>query len=92
MIIEFARIFDDRFSKLSDDLQSKCRTALSVFIDCYTSRKFPKGLRVHKCGAFLSLSLTMKHRVFLFPIAGGIKFVFVGDHVDMEKYLKKGRG
>lgn len=91
MTVEFTRGFDERFARLAPDLQAKCRDAISAFLDCYASRRFPKGLRVHKCGPFISLSVSMKHRIFVFPVAGGVKFVFVGDHADMEKYLKKGR-
>ena len=58
-------------------------------MDGYLTRQFPKGLRMHKCGPFLSLSVTMSHRVFVLPISGGIKFVFVGNHEDAERYLKR---
>lgn len=88
MIIEFTKSFDSGFQKLSVELQKKCRVIIAEFLDCYTDKRFPKSLRVHKCGPFLSLSITMKHRIFVSPIKDGMRFVFVGDHVSMERYLK----
>ena len=88
MNVEFTKSFDSQFSHLSEDLQLKARSAIERFIDCYQSRRFPKGLRVHKCGPFVSISVTMKHRIFITPIPGGIKFVFVGDHTNADRYLK----
>ena len=89
MIIEFTKSFDSQFKNFDEELRLKTRQTIERFIDCYQSRQFPKGLRVHKCGPFLSLSITMKHRIFVRPISGGIKFVFVGDHAEAERYLKK---
>jgi len=63
--------------------------AVETFIDCYLTRQFPKGLRAHKCGPFLSLSVSMNYRIFILPIVGGIKFVFIGDHEDADRYLKR---
>ena len=89
MIVEFAKSFDDRYQALPQALQTKCRAAIEEFLNAYQSQKFPKGLRVHKCGPFLSVSFTMRHRIFVYPIRGGIKFAFVGDHQEMERYLKR---
>ena len=88
MIVEFTRSFDANFTKFPPELQKKSRSTVEIFIDCYLKRQFPKGLRVHKCGPFLSLSVTMKYRIFVLPIPDGIRFVFIGDHVDAERYLK----
>lgn len=90
MIVEFTRSFDRNFEKLPIDLQIKTRRAVETFIDCYTARHFPKGLRVHKCGPFVSISISIRHRIFILPIPGGIKFVFVGDHADADRYLRRG--
>jgi len=89
LIIEFTKSFDREFAGLSPDLQTKSRQTIEKFINCYTSKQFPKGLRVHKCGPFLSLSVSMSRRIFVSPIPGGIKFVFVGDHEDADRYLKQ---
>ena len=90
MIVEFTRSFDKGFSRLPGDLQLKSKETIQNFIDCYADRHFPKGLRAHRCGPFLSLSMTMNHRILVLPIEGGIKFVFIGDHKDAENYLKRG--
>ena len=87
MIVEFTKSFDDQFKDLTQELQVKARQTVEQFIDCYTTKRFPKGLRVHKCGPFLSLSMSMKHRIFVLPISDGIKFVFVGDHKEADRYL-----
>ena len=89
MIIEYARSFDQNFAKHSVELQAKARQTVAMFIDCYAAKHFPKGLRVHKCGPFISISFTMKHRIFVLPIPDGIKFVFIGDHEDADRYLGK---
>ena len=89
MIVEFAKSFDTNFYRLSRELQIKARQTVSRFINCYQHRRFPKALRVHKCGPFLSLSISMSHRIFVLPITGGVKFVFVGDHDDADRYLTK---
>ena len=88
MNIEFTKTFDEGYRKLAPTLQLKSRKAIDNFIRSYESHRFPKGLRIHKCGPFLSISVTMKHRVFAYPIAGGIRFVFIGDHEDADRYLK----
>ena len=88
MTVEYTKSFDRQFGGLPDDLQSQTREVIATFLDYYASRQFPKSLRAHKCGRFLSLSVTMNYRVFLLPIRGGIKFVFVGNHRDAEGYLK----
>lgn len=89
MIVEYTRSFDKNFSNLPADIQIKSREVIKIFIDCYASQQFPKSLRIHKCGPFVSISITMRYRIFLLPIDNGIKFVFVGDHKDAEDYLKK---
>ena len=89
MNVEFTKSFDSQFSSLSEDLQSKAQNAIERFIDCYQSRQFPKGLRVHKCGPFVSLSITMNYRIFILPIQKGIQFVFIGDHQDADRYLRR---
>ena len=87
MIIEFTKSFDEGYQSLPPTLQLKSRQAIDSFICSYESRQFPKGLRIHKCGPFLSISVTMKHHIFVFPIMGGIRFVFIGDHEDADRYL-----
>ena len=89
MIVEFTKSFDRQYAGLSEDLQRETKELVSFFLDYYASRQFPKSLRVHKCGRFLSLSISMNYRVFVLPIQGGVKFVFVGNHRDAENYLKK---
>ena len=89
MIVEFTKSFDRQYTGLSEDLQRETKELVSFFLDYYASRQFPKSLRVHKCGRFLSLSISMNYRVFVLPIQGGVKFVFVGNHRDAENYLKK---
>ena len=88
MTVEFTKSFNRQFGKLSDDLQSETQEIIGTFLDYYASRQFPKSLRVHKCGHFLSLSVTMNYRVFALPVRGGVKLVFVGNHRDAEDYLK----
>lgn len=88
MNIEFTKGFDRGYKSLSPTLQLKGKEAIDQFIHSYESHRFPKGLRIHKCGPFLSISVTMKHRIFAFPIPGGIRFVFIGDHDDADRYLK----
>ena len=88
MNIEFTKSFDEGYQSLSPAFQEKSRKTIDSFIQAYESRRFPKGLRIHKCGPFLSISVTMKHRIFAFPLAGGIRFVFIGDHEDADHYLK----
>ena len=88
MIVEFTRSFDKNFEKLPTDIQLKSRQIIETFIDCYASRQFPKSLRVHKCGPFLSLSVSIRHRIFVMPITSGVKFIFIGDHEDADNYLK----
>ena len=89
MIVEFTRSFDRNFSKLPRVLQKEIKSVAGEFLDCYTHRQFPKSLRAHKCGPFISLSVSMNHRIFVSPIVGGVRFVFVGDHKDADNYLKK---
>ena len=89
MIVEFTRSFDRNFSKLPIALQKEAKGVVGEFLDCYTHRQFPKSLRMHKCGPFVSLSVSMSYRIFVSPTAGGVKFVFVGDHKDADDYLKK---
>ena len=89
MNIEFTQSFDEGYAGLPQTLQLKGGKPIDRFINSYEPRRFPKGLRIHKCGPFLSVSVTMKHRVLAHPIAGGIRFVFIGDHEDADRYLKK---
>ncbi len=89
MIVEYSRNFDKKYERLSKELQSDVDELIAFFLDYYASKQFPKNLRVHKCHRFLSLSLTMNYRVFVLPIFGGVKFVFVGDPDDAVQYLKK---
>ncbi|OGW83577.1 MAG: hypothetical protein A3C47_07305 [Omnitrophica bacterium RIFCSPHIGHO2_02_FULL_51_18] len=89
MIIEYTRIFDRNFAELPTEIQLKSRQSIETFIDCYVSHRFPKSLRVHKCGSFLSLSVSIRHRVFVLPIKGGIRFAFIGDHEDADNFLKR---
>ncbi len=89
MIVEFTRSLDRRFYKLPRELQNETKSVVDFFLSYYASRQFPKSLRVHKCGRFLSLSVTMNYRVFVLPIRHGVKFVFVGNHKDAVDYLKK---
>jgi hypothetical protein len=87
--VEYTRSFDRQFAALSEPLQTDAVTTIETFLDYYASRQFPKGLRVHKCGRFLSISIHMNYRIFIIPITGGLKFVFVGNHQDADRYLKK---
>ena len=88
MNIEFTKSFDEGYASLPKILRIKSRAAIDRFISSFESRQFPKGLRIHKCGPFLSISVTMNHRVFACPIEGGIRFVFIGDHEDADRYLR----
>jgi hypothetical protein len=87
--IEFAESFYRGFSDLPASLQRKSHETVDRFLQAFESRRFPKGLRVHKCGPFISLSVSMNIRVFVLPIAGGVRFVFLGDHEDADRYLRK---
>ena len=89
MNVAFTRSFDKQYSGLSQDLQKQAKETIEFFLDYYASRKYPKGLRIHKVGRFLSLTVTMNYRIFVVPIQGGVKFMFVGNHRDAENYLKK---
>lgn len=89
MKIESTKSFDREFASLSDALQTQSRKAIDLFLRAFESRQFPKGLRIHKCGPFISLSVTMDHRIFVSAIPGGIRFVFIGDHEAAERYLRK---
>ena len=88
MKIEFTRVFDRNFEALPIDIQKKAREAAETFITSYATQQFPKSLRIHRCGSFLSLSVTMNYRIFVLPISDGIQLTFVGDHRMAEKYLK----
>ena len=89
IIVEFTKSFNGFFSKLPLEIQEKGRRTIEDFIDGYLARHFPKGMRAHKCGPFLSLSVTMNYRIFVLPISGGVKFVFFGTHEDANHYLKR---
>ena len=89
MNIEFTKSFDEGFATLPAVLQQKSRAAINRFLQAYESRRFPKGLRLHKCGPFLSISVTIRHRIFAYPLQGGIRFVFIGDHEAADRYLNR---
>ena len=88
MIIEFTKSFDRQFEGLAPDMQGKARQVIDKFMTCYASKQFPKGLRVHKCGPFVSISVSMNYRIYISPISDGIRFVFIGDHAAADRYLK----
>jgi hypothetical protein len=87
--IEFTKSFDEGFAALPALLREKSRKAIDSFLSSFESRRYPKGLRIHKCGPFISLSVTMKHRIFVASIPKGVRFVFIGDHEDADRYLRK---
>ena len=89
MIVQYARCFDRQYAGLSAILQKDVDQTVLFFLKYFASRQFPKSLRVHKCGRFLSLTVTMNYRVFVLPIREGVKFVFVGTHKDAENSLKR---
>ena len=89
MNIEFTKGFDKGFQGLSGTIQEKSRKVIDSFLQAYESRQFPKGLRIHKCGPFISVSVTMNYRIFVSPVSGGVRFVFIGNHEDADRYLKK---
>lgn len=89
MNVEVTKSFEVGFAALPEPLREKSRKAIDVFLRSFESRRYPKGLRIHKCGPFLNLSVTMRHRIFVSSIAGGVRFVFVGDHEDADRYLRK---
>lgn len=89
MIVEHTASFERNFAKLTREMQDASERTITEFLSAYAARQFPKGLRAHRCGPFLSLSVTMNYRIYVFPIAGGVRFVFIGDHHDAENYLKK---
>ena len=89
MIVQYTKSFDRNYARLPAFLQEAAQETIDLFLDQYECRNFPKGLRLHKVGPFLSLSLTMNYRIFTLPIAGGVKFVFIGTHKDADTYLKK---
>ncbi len=89
MNIEFTKSFDKGFANLSDLLQKKSHKTIDTFLRAYESRQFPKGLRIHKCGPFFSVTIAMNYRIFVYPITDGIRFVFIGNHEDADRYLKK---
>ena len=89
MIVEFTRSFDKHLSRLPNALQEEAKSVIGEFLDCYARSQFPKGLRAHKCGPFISLSVSLNCRIFVSPIAGGVRFVFVGGHQDADDYLKR---
>lgn len=88
MDILFTNAFDREFKALPRPVQEKSRKAVDTFLTCYETRRYPKGLRIHKCGPFLSISVTLQYRIFVLPITGGLSFVFVGDHEDADRYLR----
>ena len=92
MIVEYSASFDRLFAKLPDPVQEASRQAVREFLQRFTGGAFPKGLRVHKCGPFVSISVDMSYRIFLHPTLGGIRFVFIGNHRDADRYLKDQSG
>ena len=89
MNVEFTKSFDEGFGALPELLREKSRKAIDLFLRSFESRRYPKGLRIHRCGPFLSLSVTMKHRIFVSTIVGGVRFVFIGDHEAADRYLRR---
>ncbi|MFH1800756.1 MAG: hypothetical protein ABH891_07955 [Candidatus Omnitrophota bacterium] len=89
MNIEFTKNFDKEYASLSGPLREKSRKAVDLFLRACESRQFPKGLRLHKCGPFISISVTLSHRIFALPVHGGMRFVFIGDHEATDRYLRK---
>ena len=89
MNVESTQHFNSEFDKLPAELQEKNRKTIISFIAAYQTRQFPKGLRIHKCGPFISISVTMDYRIFVSAIPGGVRFVFVGDHDEADRYLRK---
>jgi hypothetical protein len=87
--ILFTKGFDLGFKALPRELQEKSRKTIDSFLRRYEARRFPKGLRIHKCGPFLSISVTMQYRIFVLPIPNGLRLVFIGDHEDADRYLRK---
>ncbi len=88
MIVEYTAAFDRMYLELEARLQVGAKSTIRTFLERFEGKQFPKGLRVHKCGPLISLSVDMSHRIYLMPIPGGIRFVFVGDHQAAERYLK----
>ena len=88
MNVEFEEAFTEGFGRLPTEIQVKCRERVRDFGICYAKRQFPKSFRLHKCGHFLSVSITMNYRIFVRPIPGGIKFSFVGNHDDADRFLR----
>jgi mRNA-degrading endonuclease YafQ of YafQ-DinJ toxin-antitoxin module len=89
VIVEYTKSFDRNFSKLQGDIQKEVKDIIREFLNFYTRRQFPKSLRAHKCGPFISLSASRDTRVFVSPISSGVRFVFVGNHKDADDYLKR---
>ncbi len=89
MNVEFTKNFDEGFGALPELLREKSRKTIDLFLRSCESRRYPKGLRIHRCGPFISLSVTLKHRIFVSTIAGGVRFVFIGDYGDADRYLKR---
>ena len=89
MKTETTKSFDLDYQALPVTLRVKTRITMDRFVQAFESRRFPKGLRVHKCGPFVSLSVTMSLRIFVYPVAGGVRFVFIGTHADADRYLRK---
>lgn len=89
MIVQYTKSFDRSYAALPKYLRDASKETIALFLKHYASRDFPKGLRLHKAGPFLSLSVTMNYRIFVSPIPGGLRFVFIGDHKDADNYLKR---
>lgn len=89
MIVRYAAGFDRMLGGLPEHLQEETRKLITVFLERFAGKEFPQGMRVHKCGPFISLSIDLDYRIYLRPIPGGLFFVFVGNHRDADRYLKK---
>ena len=74
---------------MTPHLQNEAREIIGQFLDSYARRQFPQGLRAHKCGPFISLSIGMNYRIYVSAIRGGVQFAFIGDHQDADHYLKR---
>lgn len=89
MIVRYSTGFDRMLEKLPEHIQEGGRNVIASFLERFVGKEFPKGLRVHRCGPFISLSIDPDYRIYLKPIPGGICFVFIGNHRDADRYLKK---
>ena len=89
MRVQFTATFDRNLAKLRPEVKTLAQERIEDFLESYTRKVFPKSLRVHKCGPFISVSVTMNYRIYILPISDGIRFCFIGDHKDADNYLKR---